>query len=94
MRSRWARGDVVALRMFRRGRVFWVAPVRVVEDSMEVTALFLAADTATRTAIATSHQSEDPAGSLVDTRAGSGASVVVGVIAPLPPFPGGAVPIG
>ena len=44
----WRYGDAVALRYFRGGRPSWVKPVRVVEDSDELTALFLAAGTPIR----------------------------------------------
>lgn len=43
--SRWRTGEVVALRFFSRSCLQWIKPVRVVEDSDEAVALFLAADT-------------------------------------------------
>lgn len=42
---RWSYGEAIALRFFPRGELRWVKPVRVVEDSDEVIALFLAANT-------------------------------------------------
>ena len=49
--ARWDGGAAIALRMIRRGKVFLVGPVRVVEDSDEGIALFLAARSTIRTAV-------------------------------------------
>jgi hypothetical protein len=45
MSERWNEGDVIALRFFPRGRLLWMLPVRVVEDSDEQIVLFLDAGT-------------------------------------------------
>lgn len=41
----WTRGDQIVLRYRWEGRLSWVDPVTVVEDSPELTALYLAIDT-------------------------------------------------
>ena len=43
--ERWSTGETIALRYFPRGELRWVKPVRVVDDSDDVIALFLAANT-------------------------------------------------
>jgi Protein of unknown function (DUF402) len=45
MSHAWKSGDAVALRYLPMGRVRWVKPVRVAEDSPSTIALFLAANT-------------------------------------------------
>lgn len=44
--QRWSPGETVALRYFMRGKLWSAVPVRVVDDSDEVIALFLRANTA------------------------------------------------
>lgn len=45
MSVQWSPGDVIALRFLPMGKLRWAKPVRVVEDSDDVTALFLEAGT-------------------------------------------------
>jgi hypothetical protein len=56
--ARWSSGATVALRYFPRGQLRWVKPVRVVEDSADEIALFLAAGTAIKKPVHPEHGRE------------------------------------
>ena len=54
----WERGEAVALRYFPGGKLRWVKPVVVVEDSDETIALYLAGDTVIKKPVHTSDGTE------------------------------------